>query len=332
MRGGREALFAGGACALAAVSLLLLLLGGSGGAGRSPAQLRCQHGLAAPANSADVNAELARLRQSYIVAVRDSLTGVQLQTPGVVPGRSPLEEVPFSAEQRSRGDDWPLYGLTMVGTARLDNLQQLLTDVIHNNIPGSFVECGVWRGGASIFAKAVLSAYGSDREVHLVDSFQGLPPNTTAEDSRMWHEMDYLRVSQEQVAAAFDRFGLLDGGVHFHRGYFRYALPAWRAGGGIGPIAVLRMDGDMYESTNDQLYNLFDAISPGGYVIIDDYGIAACRKAVHEFLERHGLRPRIVQVDSFGAWFRKEKAAPPIDQSWYLSFNASRSTADSPRE
>ena len=79
-------------------------------------------------------------------------------------------------------------------------------------------ECGVWRGGASIFAKAVLAAHGeAGRGVHLVDSFAGLPPNTTSSDQMYWNEMTYLRVSQAEVRAGFERFGLLDDGVHFHK-------------------------------------------------------------------------------------------------------------------
>lgn len=332
MRSGRDVLLAGGACALSAMTLIILLLGGNGSGLRSPAQLHCQPAIAAPAStSAAAGPELARLRQAYITAVRDSLTGVHLQTPAVVPGVGiELKQEPFSAGKRSGGTDWPLYGVTMIGTTRLNNLQELLTSVLQENVPGAFVECGVWRGGASVFAKAVLTAYGSDREVHLVDSFQGLPPNTTSQDTINWHKMDYLRVAQDQVAGAFQRYGLLDSRVHFHKGYFRYALPAWRAQGGIGPIAVLRMDGDMFESTMDQLYNLYDAVSPGGYIIIDDYTIPECHKAVHEFLDRHGLKHKITQVDAYGAWLRKDAAVPPIDQSWYLTFNASRSTDDAP--
>ena len=92
-----------------------------------------------------------------------------------------------------------------------------------------YAECGVWRGGASIFAKAVLTAHGeAGRGVHLVDSFAGLPPNTTSADEMYWNEMSYIRVSLEEVRAGFERFGLLDDGVHFHKvsGLGRGQLPA----------------------------------------------------------------------------------------------------------
>lgn len=92
------------------MTLIILLLGGNGSGLRSPAQLHCQPAIAAPAStSAAAGPELARLRQAYITAVRDSLTGVHLQTPAVVPGVGiELKQEPFSAGKRSGGTDWPL--------------------------------------------------------------------------------------------------------------------------------------------------------------------------------------------------------------------------------
>lgn len=73
----------------------------------------------------------------------------------------------------------------------------------------------------------------------------------------------------------------------------------------------------------DQLYNLWNAVSPGGWVIVDDYSIHACRQALDEFFARHGLAPAVVDIDSNAAWFQKP-AGPPVDGSWYTAFNASR--------
>ena len=101
--------------------------------------------------------------------VRDSLTGALLRTPSI--------QNSYNKDFRERGYDWPLYGYTMVGTKRLQNIQSLLEAVLKEGIPGSFAECEVWRGGASIFARAVLNAYGAtEREVHLADSFQVSTP------------------------------------------------------------------------------------------------------------------------------------------------------------
>ncbi|PRW61401.1 macrocin O-methyltransferase [Chlorella sorokiniana] len=271
--------------------------------------------------------EVARLRGRYLDAVRDSILGIHLATPGLKARlHNDLKQLPYDAAQRARGNDWPAYGVSMIGQLRMDNLRTLLEDVLAKGVLGSFVECGVWRGGASIFAKAVFTAHGAARDVHLVDSFQGLPPNTTTEDVQDWSQADYLRVPQPEVQGNFERFNLLDKRVHFHKGYFRYALPTWRAQD-KSPIAVLRLDGDMYESTMDELYNLWDAVSPGGYVIIDDWSVIACRKAITEFFSRNNLNYKITQIDDNGAWFQKT-ASGPIDHDWYAKFNSSRTSDD----
>jgi hypothetical protein len=237
-----------------------------------------------------------------------------------------VSQLPFNASKRERGNDSPAYGLSMIGQLRMNNLRALLEDALDRDVPGAFVECGVWRGGASIFAKAILTAYGAQRDVHLVDSFQGLPPPTTGNDHDWWSKWNYMRVSQQEVQSAFERFGLLDSRVHFHKGFFRYALPAWRAKD-KGAIAVLRMDGDMYESTTDELYNLWDSISPGGYVIIDDWGLPECQKAMNDFFSRNKLNIKVTKIDDYGAWLQKMETGP-IDHEWYKQFNNSRTNDD----
>ncbi|PRW60986.1 macrocin O-methyltransferase [Chlorella sorokiniana] len=238
-----------------------------------------------------------RLRDHYLDSVRDSILGLHLATPSIKPVlNNDLKQMPFDAFQRQRGGDWPAYGLSMIGRMRMDNLRALLEDVLDCGVPGSFVgKCG-------------------------------LPPNTTAADSREWSQSDFLRVPKSEVQSAFERFGLLDERVHFHKGFFRHALPAWWAQD-KSPIAVLRLDGDMYESTMDELYNLWESISPGGYVIIDDWNIRVCRKAVTEFLARNKLDYKVTKIDEWGAWFQKLDATP-IDHSWYQQFNGSRTSDD----
>src|SRR6266851_5489837 len=99
-----------------------------------------------------------------------------------------LKALPFaivrkaSQESRAEGRDWPAYAETMVGTSRLANLRNCISDVIQQGVPGDILEAGVWRGGASIFMRGVLKAYrDTERTVWVVDSFQGLPkPNPAA--------------------------------------------------------------------------------------------------------------------------------------------------------
>jgi O-methyltransferase len=106
------------------------------------------------------------------------------------------------------------------------------------------------------------------------------------------------------VKANFDRYCLLDEQVRFVPGWFRDTLPELAVE--IAAIAVLRLDGDMYESTIDALTHLEPLVSPGGYVIVDDYGgIDACRQAVTDHRSTHGITAPIHTVDWTAVWWRK---------------------------
>jgi O-methyltransferase len=213
----------------------------------------------------------------------------------------------FDPEVRKSGKDWPLYGQTMVSQARLDNLQSCVEDVLQKGVPGDLIETGVWRGGASILMRAVLKAYGdADRTVWVADSFEGLPPpdpeKYPQDAGDIHHTFEQLAVSQEEVAHNFALYDLLDDQVKFLKGWFRDTLPT----APIEKLAVMRLDGDMYESTMDALVNLYPKLSVGGYVIIDDYGhLPNCRKAVHDFREQNNITDEITQVDWTGAYWRK---------------------------
>jgi len=132
----------------------------------------------------------------YLNIIRDTVCGLALRTreksvfPNIVVNRVPLD-----IEKRIRGEDWAAFGITMIGQIRLNNLEWALRFVMANGIPGDFIECGVWRGGASVFARAVLKALDdNDRHVWVVDSFQGLPKARTSNDNEVWSQLDYLRV------------------------------------------------------------------------------------------------------------------------------------------
>jgi len=195
----------------------------------------------------------------------------------------------------------------MIGLKRLDNLEFCIEQVITNGVVGDFIETGVWRGGATIFMRAVLKAYGvTDRCVWVADSFEGLPPPNTGkypyDAGDRLHEATQLAVSLEQVKANFDRYGLLDNQVRFLKGWFRDTLPA----APIERLAVLRLDGDMYQSTMDALVNLYPKVSQGGYVIVDDYGaIPACRQAVNDYRSANGITEEIRDIDWTGIFWQK---------------------------
>jgi hypothetical protein len=213
----------------------------------------------------------------------------------------------FDPAVRATGRDWPTEAETMVGLQRLDNLQDCIVTVLRDGIPGDLVETGVWRGGCAILMRAVLKAWGDDRrQVWLADSFQGLPepaPDQYPQDAGDVHAQftPYLGVSLDVVKANFARYDLLDDQVRFLPGWFRDTLPT----APIDRIAVLRLDGDMYESTYQALSALYAKVPPGGFVIIDDYGaLPRCRLAVEDFRAANHISETIMPIDWTGVYWR----------------------------
>ena len=195
---------------------------------------------------------------------------------------------------------------TMGGFTESDKLQELMEDVLQNQIPGDFIETGVWRGGLTILMRACLKAYGdTTRKVWVADSFEGLPKPTNKEDKPYdLSSFSFLAVSLEEVKTHFARYGLLDDQVQFLKGWFKDTLPK----APIESLAILRMDGDYYSSTMDALNNLYPKLSVGGYVIVDDYGaVPVCAQAVHEFREKHKIDDVIHAIDWTGVYWKKTK-------------------------
>lgn len=213
----------------------------------------------------------------------------------------------YDATLREYGWDWPSKAHTMIGLKRLANIRSLMESVIGNNIPGDFIETGVWRGGACILMRAVLDIYGvTDRKVWLADSFEGLPPpddnKYSADAGDKFHTYSELAVSLDEVKRNFEKYGLLDDQVQFLKGWFKDTLP----NAPIEKLALLRLDGDMYESTMDALVALYDKLSVGGYVIVDDYNVVdGCKKAVDDFLYERKLSPEIKEIDGVGVFWKK---------------------------
>ena len=212
------------------------------------------------------------------------------------------------ADERAKylGMVWPSRAHTMIGVPRLDNLRKCIEAVLEDGVPGDFIETGVWRGGACIFMRGILKAYGvEDRIVWVADSFAGLPQADLArypkESTNPFHERAELAVSLEQVQRNFASYGLLDGQVKFLKGWFRDTLP----GAPIRKLSILRLDGDLYESTMDALA-LYPKLSPGGFVIVDDYNdVKACNDAIDDFRRDHGIREELKLIEGIGAYWRK---------------------------
>lgn len=212
------------------------------------------------------------------------------------------------ANLRTYGGDWPMTAETMVGLKRLQNLQDCIIDVVRNNVPGDFVETGVWRGGACIFMRGVLRALGDlERVVWVADSFDGVPPPNPElyplDDGSILHTARDLAISVDTVKKNFEKYEMLDHQVKFLKGWFKDTLP----NAPIDKLAILRLDGDLYESTMDGFNALYPKLSVGGYVIVDDYCLDPCRQAVTDYRSRYQISDRIEVIDEMDSiYWRKE--------------------------
>ncbi len=217
----------------------------------------------------------------------------------------------YSDEARRTGQVWPgAHAETMVGMARLDNVQFCVESVLADGIEGDLIEAGVWRGGVCILMRAILNLHGDPfRKVYVADSFQGLPEPDAATYPVDRQYQPFVRdlnailaVSVEQVRRNFERYGLLDERVVFLPGWFKDTLPA----APIQKLAVMRLDGDFYSSTTETLDSLYPKLSPGGYCIVDDYGaLEGCRRAVDDYRAAHGIEEELETIDWAGAFWRK---------------------------
>lgn len=246
---------------------------------------------------------VARLAQMYLDLMERVLLGVIYEDPPIDQWSGGV----FDAELRAKGRDWPAKAHTMIGFERLRNVRELMSQVIMDQVPGDFVETGVWRGGACIYMRAVLRVFGIvDRRVWVADSFEGLPrPDTQRypmqDEGDVHHTFKELVVSLEAVQENFRKYGLLDEQVTFLKGWFKDTLAA----APIERIAVLRLDGDMYASTMDALQALGHKVSPGGYIIIDDFGaVEGCRLAIADYRKERRIDAPVHDIDGIGAFWR----------------------------
>lgn len=280
-------------------------------------------------HSSNVRAEDIGLRQAYIELLKKTLTmmlwdaadGAQSQPFGP----TKVEEIKQSVKRliggekkpaplptkdlRAEGRDWPNLAHTMIGLKRMNNLQYCVETALQQGVPGDLIETGVWRGGACIFMRGILKAYGvTDRRVWVADSFAGLPPPDAskypADSKDILYTLPQLAVSLETVKAHFEKYSLLDDQVRFLKGWFKDTLPT----APIEKLAVARLDGDMYESTMDALTSLYPKLSPGGFLIVDDYGsVPACAQAVTDYRKSNGITETIQKIDSDGIFWQRDE-------------------------
>ena len=262
----------------------------------------------------------------------------------------------FELSKRLVGQDVPWQAHTMAGIHRLRNLRDCVQTLLQEKVPGDLIECGVLRGGASIFLRGLLKAHGeTQRKVYACDTYCPRPPiaawhrqlifpvlsllaripstawrrwlctqmlrgsgsfplpeNPSAEliDSTVFTIQNISLMSRHrgtsvaEVQSHFARYGLWDDQVVMLQGFFSDTLPH----APIQQVALLRLDGDTFESTRDVLDTMYDKLAPGGFCIVDDYGAYVdCQRAIEEFRTARGITDPIIPIDSFGAYWRKGK-------------------------
>ena len=275
--------------------------------------------------SAVNNPEADRLRDRYLDLMVKILTNTIYEDP---PGQSrklrrdvrkfanrilgdavvtPKQSPRFDKADRQAGVDWPSLAHSMAGVARLNNLIDLTKRAIVNNVPGHFIETGVWRGGCCILMKAVIESFAAKgRRVYVANYFAGCRRRDrtfirpTEEKSfiepisSVFRATKFAPTLKNTVCSTMTSF--------FSRVCSRTRCPSCRK----STFALIRLDGDMYKSTIVALDALYSKVSPNGFVVIDDYGaIPACRQAVNDFRQRHDIRDEINKINSTGVWWQK---------------------------
>ena len=202
---------------------------------------------------------------------------------------------------------------TMTSWQRLYNLHATTRYIARSNIPGDFVECGVWRGGSMMMVALTLLALGkTDRRLVLFDTFEGLPKPDEALDVDVWgnrgidgwrphrktdESSDWAYASLEEVRANMESTGYPMDKVFFVKGMVEDTIPAKSP----DTIAMLRLDTDWYSSTKHELEHLYPRLSNNGILILDDYGhFKGARQATDEYFKTLDVAPLLTRVDYAG--------------------------------
>lgn len=202
----------------------------------------------------------------------------------------------------------------MTGVARLQALIDAVRYCVRRNIPGAFAECGVWRGGSVLAMILTLQEMGSaDRDIHLYDTFEGMTAPSELDvspverpaletwtaarerDERPWSVFfDQESFNEKAVRALLLETGYPSERLHLACGPVEETIPRCAP----DDLALLRLDTDWYESTRHELEHLYPRLSPGGVLIVDDYGHwDGCRRAVDEFFAAHAVPVLLNRID-----------------------------------
>lgn len=192
---------------------------------------------------------------------------------------------------------------TMLTYPRLTKLYEIAKTLESENLPGNFVECGVWKGGSA----GIVAAVGKNRDIWLFDSFEGCPEPTDLDITYNGQEGKeaICKADEGEVRQLFfDKLRIDESRVKIVRGLFEDTIPKFKDK--VGSIALLHLDADWYSSTKICLEGLYDKVVARGFIVIDDYGYwKGCKKAVDEFIEQNNLKVKLIKIDFYGVYFQK---------------------------
>jgi O-methyltransferase len=198
---------------------------------------------------------------------------------------------------------------TMTSAERSKKLWDLTVQVCRRGVAGSLVECGVWKGGSAGLMALAAQTCAAEPLLHLFDSFEGLPEPqpidgvrakaySSGRDSGQMRSIGMCTATEGEVASFLtDTLGVRPSQLRFHVGWFNETVPA--AAASLGPIAILRLDGDWYESTKICLDHLYPNLVKGGIVILDDYYCwQGCKLATDEYREKNEITEELSSIDA----------------------------------
>jgi O-methyltransferase len=211
------------------------------------------------------------------------------------------------------GHNYPLFALSMIGRGGLKSLADQVIAVIDGGIEGDLVETGVWKGGASILMSVIVHALRQShrRRVFVCDSFDGVPPpnrrDFPVDSGSRLHTQEGLKIEIDSVVENFLAMRALHDNVFFVKGFFNESMPMM---GGVSSIALLRLDGDLYESTLQVLRALYPRLAVGGYCVVDDWALdnGWAKQAVMYYFSLCNAAEH-VQFDDVAWWVKTRQVA-----------------------
>ncbi len=195
---------------------------------------------------------------------------------------------------------------TMMSLPRLQNLRRLAEEIDAAGIEGDVVECGTCNGGSGALLASVAQRSPLARHVWLLDSFAGLPSQSTEDGRWAARYTGACRGDPKRVSEVLRRVGVPASAFTVVKGWFADTLPTLA----VGRIALLHIDADLYASVRLVLEHLYDRVADGGFVILDDFGTwEGCRRACADFFEARGLSVTLRPVDGHAVYFRVQRGA-----------------------